>query len=110
MCDLVNNIDMVDPFSTSRVTLIGRVNMDIIGVDFGVYHLYLCTGSVLPKVGCRLPQIVRLRDQDTGTICWYSTCSKICLVRLQHFLETGPQSVSPCVASNSADKYPPKVC
>ena len=68
LCDLVNRIDMVDPFGAVPVTLMDGVDTDIAGTAFGpgfasftnvaLYRMRFVDRPSLPSVGCRLPQIV----------------------------------------------------
>ncbi len=66
--DLVNRIDMVDPFGAVPVTLMNGVNADIARTTFGpgfasfanvaLYRMRFINRPSLPSVGCRQPQIV----------------------------------------------------
>ncbi len=74
--DLVNRIDMVDPFGTVPVALMDGVDTDITGMAFGpgfasftnvtLYRMRFVDRSSLPSVGCRLPQVVEVRNRDAG--------------------------------------------
>ena len=72
--DLVNRIDMVDPFGPVPVTLVDSVDTDIAGATFGpgfapftneaLYRMRFVDRPPLPCVGCRVPtdcRGVRLR-------------------------------------------------
>jgi len=68
LCDLVNSIDMVNPFGAVPVTLMDGVNTDIAGTALGpglssfadavLYRPSFVDRPPLPRVGCRPPQVV----------------------------------------------------
>ena len=74
--DLVNRIDMVDPFGAVPVTLMNGVDTDIARTTFGpgfasftnaaLYRMRFVDRPSLPSIGCRLPQVVEVRDRDAG--------------------------------------------
>ncbi len=67
---------MVDPFGAVPVTLMDGVDPDIAGSAFWpglssftnavLYRSRLVDRPPLPRIGCRLPQVIEVRNRDAG--------------------------------------------